>query len=66
MDKKDFINSIKEEISFLEKEKICEYDPRYEKNMNLLPLSKWGRAISEQEAKIDILKKILIKLKENE
>ena len=65
MNKKDFINLIKEEILFLEKEKICEYDPRYEKNMTLLPLSKWGRAISEQEARIDVLKKILIKLEKN-
>ena len=61
-----FKKIIEEEIIFLEDEKICEYDPRYEKNVNLLPLSKWGRAISEQEAKIDVLKKILIKLKENE
>ena len=65
MTEKDFINLIQEEILFLEKEKICEYDPRYEKNMALLPLSKWGRAISEQEARIDILKKILIKLEKN-
>ena len=61
-----FKKIIEEEIIFLEDEKICEYDPRYEENVNLLPLSKWGRAISEQEAKIDVLKKILIKLKENE
>lgn len=56
-----FKEVIKQEITFLENEKICEYDPRYEKNMNLLPLSKWGRAISEQEAKIKTLKKILNK-----
>ena len=62
MNKQDFITLIKEEISFLRKEKICEYDPRYEQNIPLLPLSKWGRAISEQEAKINALKKILIKL----
>lgn len=62
MNKQDFITLIKEEISFLRNEKICEYDPRYEKNIPLLPLSKWGRAISEQEAKINALKKILIKL----
>lgn len=64
MSKKDFINLIKEEILFLEKEKICEYNPK-QSNMPLLPLSKWGRAISEQDARIDVLKKILIKLEKN-
>ena len=49
------------EIHFLENEKICEYNPK-ESYMPLLPLSKWGRAISEQEAKIKSLKKILILL----
>ena len=64
MSKKDFINLIKEEIYFLENEKICEYNPK-ESYMPMLPLSKWGRAISEQEARIDVLKKILIKLEKN-
>jgi hypothetical protein len=64
MSKKDFINLIKEEISFLENEKICEYNPK-ESYMPMLPLSKWGRAISEQEARIDVLKKILTKLEKN-
>jgi hypothetical protein len=64
MSKKDFINLIKEEISFLENEKICEYNSK-ESYMPMLPLSKWGRAISEQEARIDVLKKILTKLEKN-
>jgi|TARA_B100000035_G_C21021652_1_gene564319 hypothetical protein len=52
---------IAEQITFLENEKICEYDPRTS-FMPLLPLSKWGRSISEQEAKIQSLKEILILL----
>jgi len=52
------------EIHFLENEKICEYNPK-ESYIPILPLSKWGRAISEQEARIDVLKKILIKLEKN-
>lgn len=65
MSKKDFINLIKEEILFLEKERICDYDPKYIKVHSILPLSKLGRAISEQKARIDVLKKILIKLEKN-
>lgn len=59
---KKITEMISEEILTLENETVCEYDTR-KSGIPLLPLGKWGRAISDQHARIEALKKILLTIK---
>ena len=59
---KKITEMISEEILTLENETVCEYDPR-KSDIPLLPLGKWGRAISDQHVRIEALKKILLTIK---